>query len=449
MLPVSVCHQVSTMGDARAADVGVVPHPRLGVDGLAHGAEQPQRRHVELRGNVGAPLHERPDGGRRGVENGDAVAFDHLPEPAPVRGVGRALVHDAGGAVGQRPVDEVAVAGDPADVRGAEEDVLFLEIEHPLRGGVGADQVAAGGVGDALGLAGGARGVEGEQQILGVHRLGVAPRCGLRHQVVIPVVAAVLHRDLGVEPLALHHHHRLDARGAGGGVVGDLLEGDDAAAAIAPVAGHHHLRLHVVDAVAQRLGAEAGEHHAVDGPDAGAGQERDRQLGGHRKVHRDPVALLDPEVPEGVREAVHVLVQVPVGEGAPVAGLALPDERRLVAPGGADVAVDAVHAGVDLPAQEPLDGGRRPLAHRVPGAAPLELARELRPEPLVIAVGLVVDGGVVGVRLRLERLRRLEYPIFLQQRVESVRRLVSLGHGKSSWEKSAERPAALRPGRLF
>jgi hypothetical protein len=31
---------------ALAADVAVVPHPRLGVDGLADGAEQAQRRQV-------------------------------------------------------------------------------------------------------------------------------------------------------------------------------------------------------------------------------------------------------------------------------------------------------------------------------------------------------------------------------------------------------------------
>ena len=335
--------------------------------------------------------------------------------------------------------------GDPADVGGAEEDVLLLQVEHPLRRGVGADEVAAGGVGDALGLAGGARRVEGEQQVLGVHGLRVAARGGLRHQVVVPVVAAVLHVDLGVEPLAVHHHHRLDAGGAVEGVVGDLLEGDDPAAAVAAVAGHHHLGLHVVDAVAQRLGAEPREHDAVHGPDAGAREQGDGQLGGHRQVHRDPVALLDPEVAQRVREAVHVLVEVPVGEGAPVAGLALPDERGLVAPGGADVPVDAVHAGVDLPAEEPLDGGRGPLADGVPRAAPLELARELRPEPLVVAVGLLVDAGVVGVGLRRELGGRLEYPVFLQQRVESV----SLGHGKSSSGRVSGPAAVRRPGRVF
>ena len=47
------------------------------------------------------------------------------------RVVGRALVHHRGRAVGQRPVDDVGVAGDPADVGRAPVDVLLgLEVEH-------------------------------------------------------------------------------------------------------------------------------------------------------------------------------------------------------------------------------------------------------------------------------------------------------------------------------
>ena len=46
IMPVSVCHQVSTIGQRPAADVLVVPEPRLGVDRLTDRAEQPQRREV-------------------------------------------------------------------------------------------------------------------------------------------------------------------------------------------------------------------------------------------------------------------------------------------------------------------------------------------------------------------------------------------------------------------
>ena len=112
------------------------------------------------------------DRGRRRVEDGDLVLLDDLPE-AGRAGIGRdALEHHRGGAVGQRAVDDVAVAGDPADVGGAPVDVAVVVVEDVLVGHRGVDEVAAGRVHDALGLAGGAGGVEDEQRVLGVHRLG-------------------------------------------------------------------------------------------------------------------------------------------------------------------------------------------------------------------------------------------------------------------------------------
>ena len=75
-------------------------------------------------------------------------------------------------------------------------------------------------------------------------------------------------------------------------------------------------------------------------------------------------------------------MQLAVGEGLPVARLALPDEGALVAAAAQGVAVDAVDAGVDLPADEPLGVGRAPVEHRVPRPAPFELLREAGPEPL-------------------------------------------------------------------
>ena len=178
------------MGQRLAPDVGVVPHPRLGVDGLADRAEHPQRRQVVALDLLCPPLHEGTDGGGCGVELGDAVALDDVPQPILVPGVavvadaqffagrvGGALVDDRGGAVGQRPVDDVAVAGDPTDVGGAPVDVgVGAQVEHDPVGERDLGQVAAAGVHDALGLGGGARGVEQVQQLLGVHRLGRAVR---------------------------------------------------------------------------------------------------------------------------------------------------------------------------------------------------------------------------------------------------------------------------------
>src|SRR5260370_35660551 len=99
------------------------------------------------------------------------------------------------------PVDDIGVAGDPADVGGAPVDVGVAQIEDPLGGRVDPGQVPAGGVHDALGLAGGARGVEQVQHVLGVHLLGRAVGGGILDEVVPPDIAAALHVDLLAAPL--------------------------------------------------------------------------------------------------------------------------------------------------------------------------------------------------------------------------------------------------------
>ena len=175
---------------AVAADDFAIPHPRFGIDRLADRAQQAQAVELVLLRPLVAPLDEGADRGGRGVEDVDLVAVDDAPEAVGLGKVGRAFVHQAGGAVLQRAVDDVAVAGDPADVGGAPVGVFFLEIEDPFGGEVGADGIAAGGVHNALRLAGGAGGVEDVERMLGVERLGRAVVGSLRHQLVPPVVAA-------------------------------------------------------------------------------------------------------------------------------------------------------------------------------------------------------------------------------------------------------------------
>ena len=87
-----------------------------------------------------------------------------------------------------------------------------------------------------------------------------------------------------------HDDDVLDRRRLGERFVGDLLQRHDAAAAIAAVGGDEQPRLRVVDAIAQRLGGEAAEDHAVHRADARAGEHRDRELGNERQVDRDAIA---------------------------------------------------------------------------------------------------------------------------------------------------------------
>ena len=180
---------------AVVADDFAIPHPGLGIDRLADGAQQAQAVELVLLGPLVAPLDEGADRRRRGVENVHFVAIDDAPEAVGLGKVRRAFVHQAGGAVLQRAVNDVAVPGDPADVGRAPVSVFFLQIEHPLGGQVGAHRIAAGGVHNALRLAGRSGGVEDVERMLGVERLGRALVGGVGHQLVPPVVAAGLHVD--------------------------------------------------------------------------------------------------------------------------------------------------------------------------------------------------------------------------------------------------------------
>ena len=426
MPPVSVCHQVSTTGHRPPP---MCSQYQIHASGLMGSPTEPSRSSDErscLAGVVVAPLHEGSDGGGRRVELRDLVLLDDLPQ-AIVAGVVRdAFVDHAGRAVGQRSVDDVAVAGDPADVGRAPVHVrVLVEVEHVLVGERHLRQVATGGVHDALGLAGRPRRVEEVEQLLGVHGLGRALGLGVGHELVVPVVPALLHVDR--VPAPSHHDDAGDAGRALDGDVGLGLEREDLAPAVAAVGGDEDLGLRVVDAVGEGRRREAAEDDAVRCADASAGQHGDDGLGDHRQVDVDPVAPLDPLGLQDVGEALHIRQQLGVGDDPAVARLTLPVEGHLVAPPGRDVAVQAVLGHVEPAADEPLGVGQVPLADGVPLLRPVhERGRLPGPEALVVGRGLVVQEGAGDQRRLLEALRRGKGAVLEQQVVDGPRRLV--GH---------------------
>src|SRR5205085_7722856 len=408
-------------GTTPVADVLLVPHPRFGIDWLADRAEEAERREVVPFRVLLAPLHERADGRRGGVEDRDLVLLDERPEAILLRPVGGAFVDEHGRAARQRAVDDVGVAGDPTDVGGAPVDVRLLQIEHPLARGVAPGEVAAGGVDDPLRLAGRARGVERVEHVLGVDERRRAVRGRLLHQRVVPGVAIGAHGH-GVfrflrRGAAHHHDHVLDGGALGDRGVGELLQRDDVAAAIAGGRGDEHLRLGVDDAIAQRLGGEAAEDDGVDGADARAGEHGHDGLGDQRHVGGDAVAVDDAEGFQDVGEFRDLGVELAIGERAHVARLALPDHGELVAARG-EMTVEAVVRRVERAADEPLRVRRVPFEHVVPLRLPVEL---LGPAgPIRLAVFDVVDRFAVRVRVAAEVVGGSEGAVLLQQCVDLV-----------------------------
>ena len=134
----------------------------------------------------------------------------------------------------------------------------------------------------------------------------------------------------------------------------------------------------------ERLRGEPAEHDRVRRADPRAGEHRDRQLGDHRHVDRDPVALRRRPSSRSAFAAFELSrMQVGVGQRPGVAGLADPVVGDLVAEARLDVAVDAVVGDVELAVREPLREREVPLerrrGRRRPGQPLARLARPRTP----------------------------------------------------------------------
>ena len=366
-------------GAAPLPDLLVVPHPGLGVDGLTHRPQQAQAGQVVLCRKGLAPLHDRPDGRGSRVEDIHAILGHHGPPAVLVRPVRRTLVEDPGGSVGQGAVNDIAVPGDPADVGRAPVDVLLLGIEDPLVSQGSPQQIACGGVQNALGLGRGARGVKNEQRVLRVHGLGLAVGRDIFDRPVPPDVPGLVHLHRSRLPDPSNHHHLLDTGAALQGLVDVSFERNDLTAAVAPVGGDHQLGLRVVDPVPQGFGAESPEDHAVGGADSGASQQGDGQFRDHGHVDGDPVTLPDPQPLHGIGEPVDLPVEVGIGQHPLLPGFSLPDEGGLVAPPAPNVPVQAVDGNVYLTAHKPLSNGWIPVQDPIPLPYPLQAFGGLGP----------------------------------------------------------------------
>ena len=338
-----------------------------------------------------------------------------LPEAAGVWISGHAFEHDAGRAIREGAVDDVGVAGDPADIGRAPEDVVFLEVKDVFMRHRGPEEIAAGGVQHAFGLARGTGRVQNEQRVLGAHRLGRAIGGDGGADFMEPVVTAFGHRDVGAR--ALYDEHFLDgATGDTCSFVSVHFQGNGLAAAQAFVGRDENFRAAIYDAASERFGREAAEDDRVDGPDARAGEHGIGGLKDHRHVDGDAVALPDAEFLQDVGELAHGGVEVAVGDRVAVARIiALPDEGGLVA-AGFEVAVDAVGGDVEdavrIPAHVKVSGFPGDVFHNGVGCHPVEALALLTPEG-----GGVCDRG--GVHL----------PVFLRGEVGLARKRFGNGIG--------------------
>jgi hypothetical protein len=228
------------------ADDLVVPFPDLGGNGLTDRAKDSERLHLVLDVLVASALQES-ECSRSDVELCDIVLCADLPVSAEIGVCGSALEDHSGDTENQRSVDDVSVAGDPAHVTTAEEDIRVVDVEDILAGHGGAQKVAGGCVHDALGLASGARGVQQEERVLRVNGLGRVVGGPLLGLLVPPEIATLSERHFGAS--ALVDQAVLDVWTLLESVVDNLLGTDGLAAALALVGGDDNLGLCVNNAI--------------------------------------------------------------------------------------------------------------------------------------------------------------------------------------------------------
>ena len=158
----------------------------------------------------------------------------------------------------------------------------------------------------------------------------------------------------------------------------------------------------------------------MDGPELGAGEHGEEDLGDAGQVDRHDVALVHTHGLEDVGHPLDLPAQVEVGEGTHLLDvLTHPDEGELVAVGVGQVPVDGVGDDIRPSTDEPtVEGGPGLVEHRVPGLGPLQLTGAFGPVALQVRGGPllqsapVADPGVrddlgVGMDGLLRLLRRL------------------------------------------
>src|SRR5215471_7507684 len=126
----------------------------------------------------------------------DAELFRNPPRPSRIR-IGRdTLVHDRGGAKYERPIDDVGMAGDPADIGHAPVDVFRVDVLDVFRGAGDISQITARAVLASLRLTRRSAGVHEEERRVGRHRLRLDPSAATTLEQIVDDVIATLNDRL-------------------------------------------------------------------------------------------------------------------------------------------------------------------------------------------------------------------------------------------------------------
>src|SRR5258708_28156903 len=146
--------------------------------------------------------------------------------------------------------------------------------------------------------------------------------------------------------------------------------------------------------------------------DSCASQHRDRQLGSHAHINRDPLSLANSQRLQYVCELLHFLPKLLIRIRPNLAGLAFPDQRRFILTRRFDVPVEAVVGQIDLPPDEPLRPWRLPFQNVVPPLEPVQIFSGASPEFFRILDRFFIESLVLRYALKIS------LPYKFQRRIE-------------------------------
>ena len=365
------------------ADNGVVPVPCLGVDGLAHGTQNAQIGQIAFGDELFALTHQRADRGGGSVELVHLVLFAHLPEAACVGVGGNTFEHQRDAAIGQRAVDDIAVACDPTHVSGTPVDVAIMVIEGHFVCQRGICQVATCSVHNALGLTSRTGCVQNEQRVFCVHlgRRAVGARLGC-HGVVVEVTTV---NPCGLTACAFHHQTLHIVIAVQQGLVRVCFQRCLTTAARCFVCCDNDLGVTPLNTGGQSVGREAGKNDRVDRADTGTGQHRIGSFRDHREINDNAVTAFDTQGLQNVRHTADAAMQFLVGDvlSSFFRIIGFPDDRCLIA-ACRKVAVDTVGRDVQRTVFKPFDRDIAGCKRRVLDLGrffdPVDAFRDVAPE---------------------------------------------------------------------
>ena len=374
--------------------------------GIRIGALSGQEQRAQMRKVVVADveaarilLFDRTQRRRRGKEARNFVLACDAPKCASVgRSDGLAFVEDGRIAGQERPIDDIGMSDDPADVGCGPEHLAGLDPVKILHRPQQSDHVTAIVAHDALGGACAPRRVEDVERVGSLHCDALCTetlRFSVRDE-PRPIVVATR--------VQLRGSNRALEDDAALGLVSRNLDGlvekrlvsDDAARLYAARARHDHLGLGIVEAFGELVAGEAAEHDRVDRTEASRGQHRDHCLRHHRHVNDDAVAFFDAEPRQNGRERRHLVAKLTIGERPlGVRYRAIVNERVCRAASPIHMPVEAIVGRVAKRPRKPaavLSGGR--VEHFVVGLCPIDGGGSSGPERFGIGPPALVDLAV-------------------------------------------------------